>query len=78
VQLLGIDLRQMSVGQQHVLILPSSSLFTSSRMANARVHQRPLRMEIGGRLVQRVLDVTGDSTDSAALISASGLSLESS
>ena len=34
-QLLGIDLRQISVGQQHVWILPSSSLFASSRMANA-------------------------------------------
>ena len=33
-QLLGIDLRQISVGQQHVWILPSSSLFASSRMAN--------------------------------------------
>ena len=32
VQLLRIDLRQMSLGQQHVLILPSSSLFASSRM----------------------------------------------
>jgi hypothetical protein len=36
VQLLGIDLRQISVGQQHVLILPSSSPFALSRMANVR------------------------------------------
>jgi hypothetical protein len=40
VQLLGIDLRQIGVGQQHVLILPSSSRFASSRMANVTAISR--------------------------------------
>ena len=55
VQLLGIDLRQMSVGQQHVLILPSSSLFVFSRMANVALQPRRVTIAPSGVGCKRVL-----------------------